>query len=981
MLNLILGSTTYAVTLVLIAFMAGLALGSYLAGRLIDKSEAALNVYALLEAGVGLFALLSPVLLGLITPLYVWLWAGLEHSPQLLYLTRLFLAFVVLVIPTSLMGATLPVLSKFVIRSRSALGTGLGSLYGYNTLGATLGCFLTGFVFMQYLGITLTIVVAAILNIGIALIAFRLGRQPLPVLPQPPVRPETAQSSKKPSRPPTTAAEPRYGRPVLRLVLVMFGLSGFVSLGYEVLWTKAVSFFAGNTSYAFSTMLTTFLAGIGAGSLAASRFSDRLKRPLLSFGLAEMLIGLCAIATIPLFARLFYVFRPEIYGENTATPVWMKFLFSFLTMFLPTLLMGAVFPLVGRIYTHSLNRIGSSVGLLYSVNTIGSILGSAAAGFLLVPLLGIRNGILALALLQIAMGAIVVLAGREVRSVRRYSLAAAGAATTMVVIMLLPGGGRMFSSAHRPHMPEGTPLYYREGVCNTVEVIQESQGNRFLILDGGVNSTTSPDGVGLRIHRLMSQQPLLLPENPQSILLIAFGAGVTAGATLAFDELRTIDCAEISRDVVEAADFFRSWNHDVVHSPRFHLTIEDGRNFVLTAPRTYDVVTAGIIHPKNNAGNAGFYNRDFYEVCKTRLNRGGIVCQWAPLYGLTVDEFKMIIATFLDVFPHASLWFAQSYGQMGNSNALLIGSPEAVEWRYSRLRERFAHRGLADDLRGEGIESPVELLDCFVVGARALRDFAGGGTARTTDNHPRLEFGGITMAYDTLLALLADIREPVWPYLVDLRDAAGPERLAVIDSLQRQFEISNYCIRGDIGELAKNYNSALADYGRALAVQPENSDLRAVYRALQVQANNSLLRECLTNTRGQMDVVRSLSQRLQYKPDDAESQFNIGVVYQQRGWLDAALVQYQDALRFAPDNTSIRYNLAILYNRKGQTRQAVEELERVVERDPTVAAAYIQLGVIYKRLGHPASAREMFLKALALDPKNAVANEGLASLE
>ncbi|NMC44776.1 MAG: tetratricopeptide repeat protein, partial [candidate division Zixibacteria bacterium] len=496
-----------------------------------------------------------------------------------------------------------------------------------------------------------------------------------------------------------------------------------------------------------------------------------------------------------------------------------------------------------------------------------------------------------------------------------------------------------------------------------------------------VNSTTSPDGVGLRIHRLMSQLPLLLHENPQSILLIAFGAGVTAGATLAFDELRTIDCAEISRDVVEAADFFRSWNHDVVHSPRFHLTIEDGRNFVLTAPRTYDVVTAGIINPKNNAGNAGFYNRDFYEVCKTRLNRGGIVCQWAPLYGLTVDEFKMIIATFLDVFPHASLWFAQSYGQMGNSNALLIGSPEAVEWRYSRLRERFAHRGLADDLRGEGIESPVELLDCFVVGERALRDFAGGGTARTTDNHPRLEFGGITMAYDTLLALLADIREPVWPYLVDLRDAAGPERLAVIDSLQRQFEISNYCIRGDIGELAKNYNSALADYGRALAVQPENSDLRAVYRALQVQANNSLLRECLTNTRGQMDVVRSLSQRLQYKPDDAESQFNIGVVYQQRGWLDAALVQYQDALRFAPDNTSIRYNLAILYNRKGQTRQAVEELERVVERDPTVAAAYIQLGVIYKRLGHPASAREMFLKALALDPKNAVANEGLASLE
>ncbi len=373
MLHLILGSTTYAVTLVLTAFMTGLALGSYLAGRYIDTSDKALKIYALLEAGVGLFALLSPALLGLINPLYIQLHAGLHDSPHLLYLIRFLLAFVVLVIPTTLMGATLPVLSKFIVRKRASLGTDLGCLYGYNTIGATLGCFGTGFIFIQSVGIGWTITAAAVLNILVALSAMQLGRtmtKPLPPL-EPTVQSEETQPARKPKKHTTATVEKGYSDGLLRLALIMFGLSGFISLGYEVLWARAISFFAGNTSYAFSTMLTTFLLGIGLGSLLATKFSDKLKRPLLAFGLAEIMIGFCAIATIPMFARFFYLLKPEIYGENPATPVWMKFSFSFLAMFLPTLLMGAVFPLVGRIYTRSLKKVGRSIGNLYSMNTVG----------------------------------------------------------------------------------------------------------------------------------------------------------------------------------------------------------------------------------------------------------------------------------------------------------------------------------------------------------------------------------------------------------------------------------------------------------------------------------------------------------------------------------------------------------------------------------------------------------------------------------
>jgi spermidine synthase len=982
MLHLILGSTTYAVTLVLTAFMAGLALGSYLAGRHIDKSGRALKIYALLEAGVGLFALLSPVLLGLINPLYIQLHAGLHDSPHLLYLVRFLLAFVVLVIPTTLMGATLPVLSKLIVKKRSSLGKDIGCLYGYNTIGATLGCFGTGFIFIHSFGIGWTISAAAVLNILVAIIALQLGRTLAePVLqPEQSIPPEKTQPAKKPKKQ-IMAAETGYSNSLLSLVLFMFGLSGFISLGYEVLWARAISFFAGNTSYAFSTMLTTFLLGIGLGSLLATKFSDKLKRPLLGFGLAEIMIGFCAIATIPMFARFFYLLRPEIYGENPATPVWMKFCFSFLAMFIPTLLMGAVFPLVGRIYTHTLKKVGRSIGNLYSINTVGSILGSAAAGFVLVPLLGIQKSILLLSILQISIGAIIIMCSPELQPARRLSIVTPFVLIALALTVIAPVRGNTYSSAHRSNMPNGAPIYYREGVSNIVEVLQESEDSRHLILTGGVNASTSSHGVGLRIHRLMSQLPLLLHENPQSILLIALGSGMTAGATLAFDNLKTIDCAEISRDVVDAAGYFRLWNHDIVNSPRFNLVIEDGRNFVLTTPRKYDVITAGIIHPKYNSGNAGFYSKDYYEICKRKLKPGGIVCQWAPLYGLTVDEFKMIINTFLEVFPHGSLWFAQNYGQLGNSNALLIGSLDSLGISYAGLKKYFQKQAVGDDLREEGIDNVVELLDCFILGGDALRDFARGRNRITTDNHPILEFGQIEMHYDEILRMMAELREPIQPYLTNFESAASSEMIAISDSLRIQYEVSNYCIQGDIHILEIDFNQALAEYGRALEILPDNPDLRLQYRDVQLRANNHLIREFMAKNQGQNDMIKRFAQRLQYKPNDAESQFNIGLVYQQKGWLDAAMTQYQDAIRLDPDNPLIRHNLALLYDQKGWSEKALEELDRVIAMDSTLAAPCVYCGIIHKRMGDLESARKMFTRALILDPDNKIANEQLAELK
>jgi tetratricopeptide (TPR) repeat protein len=231
------------------------------------------------------------------------------------------------------------------------------------------------------------------------------------------------------------------------------------------------------------------------------------------------------------------------------------------------------------------------------------------------------------------------------------------------------------------------------------------------------------------------------------------------------------------------------------------------------------------------------------------------------------------------------------------------------------------------------------------------------------------------MEYRALLKLLSEVREPVLPYLSDFEEADSSEEVAVKDSLGNLYEISNYCIRGDIFALDRDYNQALASYGRAFEMQPDNPDLITQYRSLQLRANNRLIREFMAKNRGQNELIKRFSEQFLYKPDDAQSQFKIGVAYQKEGWTDAAIAQYKIAMRIAPDNPYIRHNLALLYDQTGQTQPALAELQKAIELDSALVPSYIHLGIIYKREGNPALARKMLSKALALDPGNDVANE------
>ncbi|HSM51781.1 MAG TPA: fused MFS/spermidine synthase, partial [Thermoanaerobaculia bacterium] len=426
-LSLTFGNTTQAAATLLAIFMGGLGLGALLFGRLADRWRRPLAAYALLEALIALFAIASPALLAAIDQGYVAAYRSLAGSPGLFVAVRVALAAAVLLPPTLLMGGTLPLLLRGATRSDGEVGRRTALFYAINALGAAAGVALAGFVTVRLAGLHATLLLAASLNLLAALGAALLSR---PLAPATPATP----GATAPSAP---AMRPRWP------LLALFFTKGMASLGYEVLWTRALVFHLGSSVYAYSLMLCLFLAGLGVGSWMAAPWADRLRSPLAALAAVEAGLALVALAQVPLFGRLsdslvFWSERiePRTFGAGAAVQ-----LLSLVPLIAPaTLLMGLSFPLAVRAFHRELGRLGGEVGAVYGANTLGSIAGSLGTGFLLIPWLGTQNGLLALGAVNGLLAALLA-AGRlgDAGAARRWrALAAAVPLACLAAMPLLP---------------------------------------------------------------------------------------------------------------------------------------------------------------------------------------------------------------------------------------------------------------------------------------------------------------------------------------------------------------------------------------------------------------------------------------------------------------------------------------------------------------------------------------------------------------
>jgi spermidine synthase len=694
-LSLIFGVTVYAASTVLATFMAGLAIGSAAAGRLSERVRRPLLWFGAAEALIGVTALLSPVALDVVTAGYVALAPGLE-SRALATVLRFVCSAAVLLVPTILMGATLPLVLQSSVIDAPGVAARLSLLYGINTAGAVAGCLLAGFVLIGGLGIAATSRIAAGVNVAIGVAAILMARRALAV-----ARDVAQDGSVNPGR----------ESPGRWLIFAAFVLSGLASLALEVVWFRSLVLYYPATTYAFTAMLATVLIGIAAGSLVAAPILRRRAPSLWAFGALHAAAGIAAVAGAQVHGSL--------YQPASAASGLMR---GTVIAVLPTsLCLGMAFPVGVRLWDGPARRAGRQLGTLYAGNVAGALVGSLLAGFVLLAQFGSARSLVLMAGVSLTTG-ILILIGDIRRAPLISSVVAAIAITTFAV--LAGDTPDPFTTGLTRRYPSAGHVFMRdEGVQTTVSVHMREMGGRQLYLDGLHQASDGPDVV--RLHRQIGHLPVLLHARPARALVIGLGGGATPGA-VSLHPLE-VDLVELASGVVKGASWFSHINENLLSRPNVRLYVDDARNHLLLGRSRYDVITADVIQP-THAGAGMLYSREYFTLARRALTDNGVMVQWIGLRSRL--HYELIARTFQHVFPETSVWV---------NGSLLIGSIRPLDVREAELAERFAVAALQPSLAAAGFRDPESLLGHHVASPEDLRRFIGTGPI-LTDDRPLLEY-------------------------------------------------------------------------------------------------------------------------------------------------------------------------------------------------------------------------------------------------
>lgn len=708
-LSLTFGVTVQAVSTVLAAFFGGLALGGYLAGRLARRTARPIAWYGAIEVATGLLALATPFLLGTAGDLYIWFARNATDSLAVLTVVRFVLTFVVLMIPATFMGASLPLIVSSSLLRDAALGSRIGMLYAWNTGGAVVGTVASGFWLIGLWGLNRTFVVAAVVNVvagGIAVVVAR--RWDAEAAPTERPEPQTVRAA-------GAASDPR----ARRAVLGVFAVSGFVTLALEVVWFRQLVLFLESSTYAFTVMLATVLVGISLGSALATPLLRRGFATVRNLAAVELLLGFATLGSFFALSKTFVVLD-RIGLEAGERSLSLVIGASALSMLPATLLMGFAFPVGMDLWIGGdEHESGQRAGTFVACNVAAGIAGSLVAGFVMVPVIGARASLIVLAAAVIATAIWLLAFAFERRVVSAAGAAVVGlAALVSVTLVPDPYDAVMF---HRFNAEE--VVWKSDDAQTTVSVHRYEQ---FLIMyvDGQHQANTTPEMVGY--HRLLGTLPVAVHPAPQRALVIGLGGGVSPGALRQAPGIE-VDVVELSPDVVEGARLLSEANADVVDQPNVHIRVDDGRNHLLVTDDRYDVITADVI-PPTHAGAGKLWSVEYWELARDALAPGGLMVQWAPQEN--VRDYAMVLRSFSSVFPYVTAWA---------DGSMLLGSNEPI------VVDREVYEGKLADPAWRTVLEPVGLADwaalggLFTADGDAVRETVGDGPV-LTDDQPRIEY-------------------------------------------------------------------------------------------------------------------------------------------------------------------------------------------------------------------------------------------------
>jgi spermidine synthase len=756
LLQLVIGSTAVSLAVLLATFMGGLCLGSMALPRIRSlRRQHPLRVYALVELGIGICGILVLFGMPLVDQVYV---AAVGHGLPAMLL-RAVVAAACLLPPTVLMGASLPAASRWLETTSEGVSW-MGLLYGGNTAGAVFGCLLAGFYLLRVHDMATATVVAAAINGAVALVAFGMARR----------TPHQAAAEEPPATP---AAEPAPGS---WPIYVTIALSGACALGAEVVWTRLLGLLLGATVYTFSIILAVFLAGLGIGSGVAAALVRGMARPRLAIGLCQLLLAGAVAWTAYMLANSlpYWPINPLL-----STSPWFTFQIDLARAtwgILPAaLLWGASFPLALAAVASRGSDAGRMVGGIYAANTAGAIVGALAFSMLLIPAVGTQGCERVLILLS-TVSALFALAPLLRSKASAFLLAAAVAAAVFLALnvsgvpsMLIAYGRRITLSANRSQI-----LYAGEGMNASIAISRWDDGAVQFHVSGKVEASTEP--YDMRLQRMLGHMPALLHSNPRSVLVVGFGAGVTAGSFVLHPEVKRIVICEMERMIPPVATrYFSRENNNVLHDPRVEMVYDDARHYVLTTQEKFDVITSDPIHPWVK-GSATLYSKEYFELVKRHLNPGGIVTQWVPLYESDLSTVKSELATFFDVFPDGTIWGNDTAG--GGYDTVLLGQAEPTRIDVDQLQEKLERPDqarVAASMREVGFGSAIGLLSTYAGQGPDLRSWL-------EDAEINLD-GNLRLQYLAGLALNNSLEGAIYTQMLAYR--RYPENLFVVSDQRR----------------------------------------------------------------------------------------------------------------------------------------------------------------------------------------------------
>jgi len=911
MLGLSVGHSVYAIATVVATYMAGLGLGARLAGEVADRARRPLCMYGGLEIFVGAYALASPALLALGSPLA----CGLGESAVSLPST-LALAAVTLLPPTVAMGATLPYLTRWYARDGRTLGRDMGWLYAVNTTGAVAGAALAGFVLLPFLGQPASIAAAAAVNIVVGAAAVGLGLR-LRAVSADAAAPLADRSARPPdAEPSASSGDTRISivRPAPRIILPAFALSGVAGMVNEVAWIRCFELFTGSTTYAFSLILCAFIAGLALGTHLASRWVDRARDLVLLLALINLGIAAAVCGLIPLIGELpLLLIRPlAAVSDSFAGRQLLVLGVLFAIVLLPTVLMGATYPVATRALAHSPRVAARVVGRAYAWNTLGAIAGSLIGGLVLVPLAGLRDT------MWIAVG--VSLLATAVLLGSRWRMAWALPALAVAALWICPD----WNPRHMNLAPylyardladneqalalfrdSGSVVFHEEGVGATVTVLQRQTGARVLRINGKTDASTLDDRLS---QGFVGSLPLLLASDPSSMLLIGVGSGMTLAAGLEHP-IERVTAVELLPEVLRAADHFGVVLNDPLTDPRVDLRAADGRAVLRCTEERYDIISS---YPTNLfiSGMSTLVTVETFEAMRDSLAPGGVVALWMQGYLLSDQDFRTVLRTFQSVFPETHLWNSGLYDLcVTGHTAPLVVDPAIVERRIGAVSRGWV-------THWAGIHGPLDLQRHYLMGPDTLRAYVGPGRIQR-DRDPFLEFSAPRALYDPSLrldpaALLAR-REllPVGEGLDSLAQGLEQRR-------QETGSIEQAIVSGDLEQLAE---AMRADPGHP------SGTLRLAF--LMYQHGSELY--------GQGD-------------------------------LDGALQMTQAVIQMEPMVLPARQLAAAIHDARGQQQEALEVLRAARDQFPWNVYAHLGLAQYALQIGALDEGQAALAAARALDP-------------